>query len=37
MEIGHKENKEITIKPTEQMAGRTCESICEERKKDIAE
>ncbi len=35
--LAHKENKDITMKPTEQRAGRMRKSICEERKKDIAE
>ncbi len=33
----HKENKDILTKPTEQRAGRTRESICDERNRDIAE
>jgi hypothetical protein len=33
----HKENKDIWTKPTEQRAGRTRESICDERNRDIAE
>jgi hypothetical protein len=33
----HKENKDISTKPSEQRPGRLREAICEERDRDIAE